>query len=94
MAEFILRGWGVVRYNEWSKKKEYLDFARKVLSEDNKIFKNIFNVEDILNSKSIHENLVKIKLLLDFIENKKYKRFFEENSKIKKHNQKLVMVRQ
>jgi len=86
MAEFILRGWGVVRYNEWSKKKEYLDFARKVLSEDNKIFKNIFNVEDILNSKSIHENLVKIKLLLDFIENKKYKRFFEENSKIKKHN--------
>jgi len=82
ITEFILRGGGVVRYTKWSKKKEYLDFARKVLSEDNKIFKNIFNVEDILNSKSIHENLVKIKLLLDFINKKKYKTFFNENSKV------------
>jgi len=86
MAEFILRGWGVVKYNEWSKKKEYLDFARRILSKDNKIFNTIFNVEDILNSKSIHENLVKIKLLLDFIDDKKYKMLFNKSPKIEKYN--------
>jgi len=86
MIEFILRGAGVVRYNKWSREKLYLDFARKVLSKHNNIFENIFDIKHIQTLKNIPSNLVKIKLLLDIIENKSYNMLLKENDLIKKYN--------
>jgi len=86
IIEFILRGAGVVRYSKWSREKLYLDFAKKVLSKHNNIFENIFDIKHIQTLKNIPSNLVKIKLLLDIIENKSYNLLLKENYLIKKYN--------
>ena len=75
MIAYLLRGGGVVEYTRWTKTMEYRRFAQKVISRENEIFREIFNVRKILRSETIDETLVKVKMLLDVIEKKEYKRF-------------------
>lgn len=82
LIEYIIRGGGL-RYNDWAKTAKYREYSKKVLMKDDTIFKRIFDIQKIMELKnmSIYENLVKIKLILDLIETKKYKAFFPENNK-------------
>lgn len=80
---YFLCGRGL-RYREWAKRKNYLDFARKVLLKGNKFFENKFNVEDIVNCQDPPpENLVKIKQVLDLILTKEYKKIIRARKIIK-----------
>ncbi len=79
---YFLCGRGL-RYKELAQRKKYLDFARKVLLKENKIFENKFNVEEIVNSQNPPpENLVKIKQVLDLIQSKEYKKIIYERAKL------------
>lgn len=80
-AEFMLRGNGL-RDQHWMRKnKEYIDFSRTALLRKNPIFSHIFDVEKVLELRQhdgdIYDDIVKIKQILDFIQNKGYKSFFK-----------------
>jgi len=80
LLEYILRGPGVIRDSKWTKEKKYIKHTLNILSNDTKIFKSIFDIKKVIEirvqSPSIYENLIKLKLIIDLIETKNYKKFF------------------
>jgi hypothetical protein len=80
LLEYILRGPGVMRDSKWTKEKKYIKHTLNILSNETKIFKSIFDIKKVIEirvqSPSIYENLIKLKLIIDLIETKNYKKFF------------------
>ena len=77
LINYILRGTGL-NYRKWSQEKEYINFAKKVLLRKNEFFRRIFNIKEIINDQNPpHENLVKIKQVLDLVQSGEYKKFLE-----------------
>jgi asparagine synthase (glutamine-hydrolysing) len=78
---FVLRGSGVMRYSDWAFGKRYQDWSRKILLNDDRIFSSIFDVGKIMQLGKeygrLYENLVKIKQVLDLIEDKGYRAFID-----------------
>ena len=77
LIDYFLRGKGL-NYRKWEQEKKYLNFARRILSKENKLFEKAFNVKEILSSRSVPENLVKIKQILDLIQSGEYKKFLDK----------------
>jgi stress-induced morphogen len=79
LLEYILRGQGVIRASKWAKEKEYAEYTLKILSNETKIFRSIFDIEKVkkmrVQSPGIYDNLIKLKLMIDLIETKGYKKF-------------------
>lgn len=79
LIEYIVRGRGL-RYSDWAITANYRDYSKRILMEDNIIFNSIFDVQKITELKKgdIYVNLIKIKQILDLIETKGYKSYFEK----------------
>lgn len=78
---YFIRGVGVMRYVDWAWSKRYKDYSSRIILREGKIFNSIFDTEKVMKlakeDMRIYENLVKLKQILDLIETKGYKNFFE-----------------
>jgi hypothetical protein len=78
---YYLRGSGL-RYDDWVKEEDFINFSKKILEKENDYFHSIFNSEMIIAKiddidELVFENLVKIKYILDCIINNEYEGWFE-----------------
>lgn len=90
-GEFFLRGGVSLRYNYWATHDlNFRKFSRKVLLRENKFFNKIFDLNRVFRlggeDGKIYENIVKIKKILDIIENKEYKNFISDSEKTSSFN--------
>ena len=79
LLEYILRGQGVIRATKWTKDKRYIKYTLEILSKKTKIFRSIFDVEKVkemrVQSPGMYGDLIKLKLMIDLIETRGYKKF-------------------
>jgi asparagine synthase (glutamine-hydrolysing) len=72
-AIYSLRGTGCLSYRTKAYKKNYMEFAYQLLKVNNPIMEKLFNTDKmIFLGVAPHENLLKVKYLLDVILDKKY----------------------
>jgi len=79
IMNYIIRGRNL-HYDNWIMNKDYQKCTLTILSRKNAIFENIFDVNRVLMSRKydplIYNNIIKVKQILDLINDKGYKRWF------------------
>ena len=72
-AIYSLRGTGCLSYRTKAYRKNYMEYAYQLLKVNNPIIEKLFNTEKMISSGvAPHENILKVKYLLDVILDKKY----------------------
>jgi len=77
LSTYVIRGQGVMNYNNWAKQKEFKLFIKKELNENNYISKyvDIYKIQKLVNSNQLNAdvlaNCIKMNTILSMIDSKK-----------------------
>lgn len=85
---YLFRGLGNDNLERWANKRDYKEYSKKKMLKRNTIFKSMFDAKDIIKlvesdniSFLLYTQIVKLKQILDLIETKDYKDFFNKDKK-------------